>query len=53
MKAAVVESFDRPPRFGDFPEPTPQADEVLVSVRAAALSQLVRAQASGKHYTRA
>lgn len=52
MKAAVVESFDRPPRFGDFPEPVPQDGEVLVSVRAAALSQLVRVQASGKHYVR-
>lgn len=51
MKAAVVEAFDRPPRFRDFDEPTAGADEVIVTVRAAALSQLVRAQASGKHYS--
>jgi NADPH:quinone reductase-like Zn-dependent oxidoreductase len=49
MKAAVVEAFDRPPRYGDFPAPVPQADEVLVSPKAAALSQLVRAQVAGKH----
>ncbi len=51
MKAAVVETFEHPPRYTDFPEPSPRADEVMVSVRAAALSQLVRAQAAGKHYS--
>lgn len=51
MKAAVVETFSQPPRYTDFDEPRAQADEVIVSVRAAALSQLVRAQASGKHYS--
>ena len=53
MKAAVVETFDRPPVYTDFPEPEAQADEVLIDVRAAALSQLVRAQAAGRHYTKA
>lgn len=51
MKAAVVENFDHPPRYRDFDEPNALADEVLVTVQAAALSQLVRAQASGKHYS--
>lgn len=51
MKAAVVEAFDRPPRYRDFDEPVAQAGEVIVTVKAAALSQLVRAQASGKHYS--
>lgn len=50
MKAAVVDSFEHPPRYRDIDAPIPQADEVMVSVRAAALSQLVRAQAAGKHY---
>lgn len=50
MKAAVVESFDRPPSYREFDEPLPREDEVLVSVRAAALTQLVRAQSSGRHY---
>ena len=51
MKAAIVDAFDRVPRYGDIAAPVPQAGEVLVSTRAAALSQLVRAQASGKHYS--
>lgn len=51
MKAAVVEDVSKPPRYADFAEPTPAAGEVLVNVRAAALSQLVRAQAAGKHYS--
>lgn len=51
MQAAVVESFDHPPRLRDIDAPAAQADEVVVQVRAAALSQLVRAQASGKHYS--
>ena len=51
MKAAVVEAFDCPPRYRDFPEPLPRAHEIIVSVRAAALSQFVRAQAAGRHYT--
>lgn len=51
MKAAVVEAFDRPPRYRDFDEPVARDGEILVAVRAAALSQLVRVQAAGKHYT--
>ncbi|WP_346838692.1 zinc-binding alcohol dehydrogenase family protein [Microbulbifer sp. SAOS-129_SWC] len=51
MKAAVVDSFDSAPRYGDFAEPEAGDGEVLVQVRAAALSQLVRLQAGGKHYT--
>lgn len=53
MKAAVVETFDRPPVYTDFPAPEVGAGEVLIDVRAAALSQLVRAQAAGRHYTQA
>ncbi|WP_153101419.1 quinone oxidoreductase family protein [Paraburkholderia hayleyella] len=51
MKAAIVHDFDAPPRYGDFADPIAAADETLVQVRAAALSQLVRAQAAGKHYS--
>jgi NADPH:quinone reductase-like Zn-dependent oxidoreductase len=53
MKAAVVESFDGPPRYADFREPDADAGEMLVKVRAAALSNLVKGQASGKHYSSA
>lgn len=51
MKAAVVHDFNAPPRYDDFPAPETQAGETLVHVRAAALSQLVKAQASGRHYS--
>lgn len=50
MKAAVVESFDAPPRYRDFPAPEAAADEVLVGVKAAAVTQLARAFAAGKHH---
>jgi NADPH:quinone reductase-like Zn-dependent oxidoreductase len=53
MKAAVVGDFGHPPRYGDFGSPDIQPDEVAVNVRAAALSQLVRAQAAGRHYSAA
>ena len=51
MKAAVVEDFARPPRYVDVPAPEPAEGEVRVHVAAAALSQLVRGQAAGRHYS--
>ncbi|MCJ2182278.1 zinc-binding dehydrogenase [Novosphingobium sp. 1949] len=51
MKAALIDHFTTPPTWQDYPEPQPQEDEVLIDVRAAALSQLVRARASGQHYS--
>lgn len=51
MKAAVVHDFSAPPRYDEFPSPTPAAGETLVQVRTAALSQLAKAQAAGRHYS--
>jgi NADPH:quinone reductase-like Zn-dependent oxidoreductase len=52
MKAAVVSSFDAPPRYEDRPVPSPSgADEMLVHVLAAGLHPRVRSQADGSHYT--
>ena len=52
MKAAVVSSFDTPPRYADFPVPTPANEhEILVDVIAAGLHPRVRSQADGSHYT--
>jgi NADPH:quinone reductase-like Zn-dependent oxidoreductase len=51
MNAAVVESFENPPRYATFREPTAGDGEMLIKVRAAALSNLVKGQASGKHYS--
>ncbi|GAB3114567.1 zinc-binding alcohol dehydrogenase family protein [Aestuariicella hydrocarbonica] len=51
MKAAVVNEFGQIPYYGDIEAPKVGTGEVLVHTRAAALSQLVRAQAAGKHYS--
>ncbi|MEU8150652.1 zinc-binding alcohol dehydrogenase family protein [Nonomuraea sp. NPDC048901] len=52
MRAAVVHSFDAPPRFDNFPTPTPSGEhEVLVDVLAAGLHPRVRSAANGSHYT--
>jgi len=50
MNAAVVESFDRPPRYTTFADPTPTAEEVLITVTAAGLHPIVKALAKGTHY---
>lgn len=50
MKAAVVKEFGRGPIYGEFEEPVAGEGETVVSVRAAALSPIVRALASGRHY---
>jgi len=50
MNAAVVEAFDRPPRYTEFSVPVAGNGEVLVEVKAAGLHPIVKALASGKHY---
>ncbi len=52
MQAAVVTSFDCPPRYQEFPVPVPAGEhEMLVDVLAAGLHPRVRSQADGSHYT--
>ncbi|WP_217165944.1 zinc-binding alcohol dehydrogenase family protein [Streptomyces sp. AC512_CC834] len=52
MYAAVVRSFDAPPRFETFQTPSPQGEhEILVDVVAAGLHPRVRSSADGSHYT--
>jgi NADPH:quinone reductase-like Zn-dependent oxidoreductase len=51
MKAAIVVEAGKTPIYGDFQEPIPEDGEVLVTVKAAALSNLVRGRASGRHYS--
>jgi NADPH:quinone reductase-like Zn-dependent oxidoreductase len=52
MHAAVVTSFGSPPRYQEFPTPTPDGPhQVLVDVLAAGLHPRVRSQANGSHYT--
>ncbi|OCJ11015.1 alcohol dehydrogenase [Rhizobium sp. AC27/96] len=51
MKAAIVWDAGRVPVFGDFETPVADGDEKLVSVSTAAISQVVKSRASGKHYS--
>ena len=52
MHAAVVRSFDTPPRYDSFPTPEASGEhEVLVDVLAAGLHPRVRSSADGSHYT--
>jgi NADPH:quinone reductase-like Zn-dependent oxidoreductase len=51
MHAAVVSSYDQAPYYGEFDTPIAQPGELLVRVHAAALTNLVKGQASGRHYS--
>jgi NADPH:quinone reductase-like Zn-dependent oxidoreductase len=52
MHAAVVRSFDAPPRFDTIDTPRPAGEhEILVDVLAAGLHPRVRSDANGTHYT--
>ena len=51
MKAALVVKPGQTPVYSDFPEPTPTAEENLVTVTAASLSHVTRGRASGTHYS--
>ena len=51
MKAAIVEQAGRKPVYGDFKEPVPSIGENRIAVAAAALSPVVKARASGTHYS--
>jgi NADPH2:quinone reductase len=51
MQAAVVNFLGEAPRYQSFPEPEPAEGEELVQVRAAGLHPIVRARASGAHYS--
>ena len=53
MKAAIVVEAGKTPIYGDFKEPVPGSGEVLVTVSAAALSNVVKSRASGTHYSSA
>jgi|SRR5580658_6020753 NADPH:quinone reductase-like Zn-dependent oxidoreductase len=51
MKAAVLREFGSVPRCEEYPDPVPGAGQLLVQVKAVALENIDKAQASGKHYS--
>ncbi|WP_034911641.1 zinc-binding alcohol dehydrogenase family protein [Erwinia sp. 9145] len=53
MKAAVVHHAGEKPVYADFPETQTDDNSVMVTVSAAAMSQLAKARATGTHYSAA
>lgn len=52
MKAAVMYQQNELPQYVDMPEPVAQnGNEIVVSVKAAAIKHLDKGRASGKHYS--
>jgi NADPH:quinone reductase-like Zn-dependent oxidoreductase len=51
MKAAVVMGAGETPVYAEFSEPAPSAWESRIAVTAAAISQVVKSRASGRHYS--
>src|ERR1035438_1151458 len=51
MKTAVVEVLGQAPKYQEFAEPVAAENEVLIKVRAAGLHPIVKAIASGAHYS--
>jgi len=53
MKAAIVTAAGKTPIYANFEKPVAKDGEELISVRAAALSNLTKSRASGTHYSAA
>jgi NADPH:quinone reductase-like Zn-dependent oxidoreductase len=51
MKAAIVTAVGKTPIYGDFDNPIVKEGEEIISVQAAALSNLTKSRASGAHYS--
>ena len=52
MKAAVVYKRGESPKYAEFTEPIPQNEnQILLSVKAVAVTNLDKGRASGKHYS--
>jgi NADPH:quinone reductase-like Zn-dependent oxidoreductase len=51
MQAAVVNTLGQPPKYQQFTDPVPGNGEAIIQVRAAGLHPVVKARASGTHYS--
>lgn len=50
MKAAVIHELGTVPKYEDFPDPVPVDGEILVTMKAAPLTNLSKSRARGSHY---
>ena len=50
MKAAVLHKLGTAPKYEDFADPTPNAEQALITVKAASVKNLDKGRASGAHY---
>lgn len=50
MKAAVIDSAQEPPRYGDFPDPAESENRKIVSLVASGIHPVTRALANAEHY---
>lgn len=51
MKAAVIHQLGQAPKYEDFPDPVPQnADQIVLTMKAAPIKNLDKGRASGAHY---
>ena len=51
MKAAVVNTLSQPPRYEEFAEPLAGEGEAIVEMPAVGLHPIMKALASGQHYS--
>lgn len=51
MKAAIINGFGQVPQYRDFPAPSANTNETLISIKASVLENFDKGAASGKHYS--
>lgn len=51
MKAAIIKELGDNPVYGEFSDPSADEHRVVISVKAAAISQLAKSRAAGRHYS--
>lgn len=51
MKAAIVNKAGDKPVYDEFADPGADEDKVVITVKAAAISQLAKSRAAGRHYS--
>lgn len=50
MKAAILQQLGQPPVYGEYPDPVPAENQLLINIKAASVKNLDKARAGGTHY---